>query len=278
MALVNMKTLLQDAEKNKMAIGAFNVGNMEMIMGAVKAAEALNSPIILQIAERRMTYSPLAFMGPMMLSAAKNAKVDIAVHLDHGVTMAVIKEALEMGFTSVMYDGSHFPLAENIANTQAVVALAKGYQAAVEGEIGVVGGNEGEEKDQEISYTRPEEARAFAEETKLDALAIAIGNAHGHYVTAPKLRFDILEATSKLISVPLVLHGGTGLTHEDYKKSIALGIRKINVATSGFQALTEGALSYFKGCENPDYFGLNQAMVESYYSKVKEHIHLFNHR
>lgn len=278
MALINMKTLLQDAEKNKRAIGAFNVGNMEMIMGAVKAAEALNSPIILQIAERRMTYSPLALMGPMMISAAKNAKVDIAVHLDHGVTLPVIKEALDMGFTSVMYDGSHFPLAENIENTQAVVELAKGYQAAVEGEIGVVGGNEGEEKDQGIAYTRPEEARIFAEATKLDALAIAIGNAHGHYVTTPKLRFDILEATSKLLSVPLVLHGGTGLTPEDYMKSIGLGIRKINVATSGFQALTEGALSYLKGSEKPDYFGLNQGMVDSYCNKVKAYIRLFNHQ
>ena len=277
MALINMKTLLQDAEKNKRAVGAFNVGNMEMIMGAVKAAEALNSPIILQIAERRMTYSPLSLMGPMMISAAKRAKVDIAVHLDHGVTLPVIKEALDMGFTSVMYDGSHFPLAENIANTQAVVELAKSYQAAVEGEIGVVGGNEGEEKDQEIAYTRPEEARIFAEATKLDALAIAIGNAHGHYVTAPKLRFDILEATSRLLSVPLVLHGGTGLAPEDYTKSIALGIRKINVATSGFQALTEGALSYLNGNDNPDYFGLNQGMVDSYCDKVKAYIRLFNH-
>lgn len=278
MALVNMSELLKGAEKDKKAIGAFNVGNMEMIMGAVEAAEFLNSPIILQIAEKRMVHSPLALMGPMMISAAKNAKVDIAVHLDHGVTLTTIKQALALGFTSVMYDGSSFSLKDNIARTQVVVSLSKEYKAAVEGEIGVVGGSEGDDKDHDISYTRPQDALKFARESKLDALAIAIGNAHGNYPVAPKLRFDILEETGKQINVPLVLHGGTGLTEDDYNRSIALGIRKINVATSGFDAITNSAIVYLKSKENPDYFGLNQAMVEGYFHKVKEYVNLFKNK
>ncbi len=276
MALCNMKALLADASDRKKAVGAFNVGNMEMIIGAIKAAEDLNCPIIMQLAEKRLSHSPLDLMGPMMINAAKQAKVDIAVHLDHGISLLNIKKALDYGFTSVMFDGSLYSLQNNINKTQEVVKLASKYGASVEGEIGIVGGNEGGSENHTTSYTTPDDALIFSNQTSLDALAIAIGNAHGNYKYTPKLRFDILEKTYKLIDMPLVLHGGTGLTEEDFIKAIRLGIRKINIATSCFDALTHQAQIYFNQCEIPNYFGLNEAMIEGFYHKAKQHIHIFN--
>lgn len=276
MALTFMKELLKAANDRKEAVGAFNVGSMEMIIGVVKAAEDLNCPVIMQIAEKRLSHSPLELMGPMMIAAAKNAKVDIAVHLDHGITISKIQQALELGFTSTMFDGSLFPLQENINKTQEIIRLAEKYGAAVEGEIGVVGGSEGDSKEHTICYTLPEDALEFSNKTGLDALAIAIGNAHGNYPVAPKLRFDILEKTSKLVSTPLVLHGGTGLTEDDFRKAIRLGIRKVNIATSCYDSLTQHAHSYFNNSDHPNYFGLNEAMIEGFYYKVKEHIQIFS--
>jgi len=276
MALCNMKALLANIADRKKAVGAFNVGSMEMVIGVIKAAEDLNCPVIMQIAEKRLSHSPLDLMGPMMVNAAKLAKVDIAVHFDHGTSLENIKKALDYGFTSVMFDGSAFPLHENIKKTQEIVALAKNYGASVEGEIGVVGGNEGGTENHAIQYTLPEDALLFSKQTKLDSLAIAIGNAHGYYTVAPELRFDIIEATASLVNVPLVLHGGTGLTEEDFKTAIQFGIRKINIATACYDALTLQAQNYFKKCEEPNYFGLNESMIEGFYNKVKQHIHVFN--
>lgn len=276
MALCNMKVLLTDAKADGKAVGAFNVGNMEMILGVIKAAEELNSPVIMQLAEKRLSHSPLDLMAPMMVNAARHAKVNIAVHFDHGVSAENISQALEYGFTSVMFDGSLFPLEENIKKTREIIDLAKKYDASVEGEIGVVGGNEGGTENHKIEYTRPEDALTFWENTKLDALAVAIGNAHGNYATAPQLRFDIVEETAKLVDVPLVLHGGTGSSDEDFKKAIRLGIRKINIATSCYDALTLEAKNYFDRNHDPDYFGLNEAMIEGFYNRVKQHISIFN--
>lgn len=275
MALVNMKNLLLSAKSQKTAIGAFNVGNMEMIIGAVQAAEELHKPIILQIAEKRLNHSPLDLMGPMMVSAAKSANVDIAVHLDHGTDVRLIARALSLGFTSVMYDGSAYPLSQNIEKTKEIITLAANYHASVEGEIGVVGGNEGGDIDHAIAYTDPEEAAVFAKSTGLDALALAIGNAHGHYQTSPELNFEILKATSSKIDTPLVLHGGTGLSPTDFQQAIGAGVCKINVATACFDGLTHGAQTYFQQTQNPNYFGLNESMIKGFYCKVKEHILFF---
>ena len=153
----------------------------------------MQAPIIIQIAEGRLRYSPLEILGPIMMAAAKNTTVPIAVHLDHGGTMETIKLALELGFTSVMFDGSKYPLEENIARTKEVIALAKSYGADVEAEIGRVGGAEGDYKAVDIALTSVEEAKCFAEETKVDALAVAIGTAHGNYKETPKLRIDRLK-------------------------------------------------------------------------------------
>lgn len=276
MALVTMKTLLEQARNENRGVGAFSVGNMEMVKGAVQAAEELNTPIILQIAEVRLKHSPLALMGPMMLQAAREAKVNIAVHLDHGLTMEVVKQALEMGFTSVMYDSSTYPFEENVARTQAVVALAKQYGATVEAELGLVGGSEDGSSDHGVRCTNPDDAKTFCERTGIDALAVAIGNAHGNYPVAPKLAFDVLEEIHHKTGLPLVLHGGSGITDEDFQKAISLGIVKVNIATASFNKLTQRAEEYLKSEGAHNYFALNEAMVLGTYENVKHHINVFN--
>lgn len=271
-----MKTLLENAEKENIAVGAFSVGNMEMVMGAVAAAEELNTPIILQIAECRLKNSPLELMGPMMLSAARNSRVDIAVHLDHGLKFETVQKALEMGFTSVMFDGSLLPLADNIQAVKKVRAEADKYGATVEAELGVVGGNEGEGKAHEILCTSPDDAKLFCDETGIDALAVAIGNAHGNYPVLPNLRFDVLDDINKMVETPLVLHGGTGITDEMFQQAIMLGVRKINIATASFDNLAKYALDYCKPLEKANYFELSSQMAMGVYENVKRHIKVFS--
>lgn len=276
MSLVKMKTLLEQAKKNNRGVGAFSVGNMEMVKGAVKAAEELNTPIILQIAEVRLKHSPLALMGPMMVQAAKEAKVEVAVHLDHGLTEEVVKEALELGFTSVMFDSSTYSFEENISRTQSVVELAAQYGATVEAELGLVGGSEDGSCDHGIRCTNPDDAKVFCNRTKVDALAVAIGNAHGNYPVAPKLAFDVLQDIKQKTDVPLVLHGGSGITDADFRRAINLGIVKVNIATASFNSLTKKVEEYIKSEGSHNYFDLNEAMVQGVYENVKHHIEVFN--
>lgn len=181
MTLVKMRDILMKAEQEDYGVGAFSVANMEMVMGAIQAAEELNSPLILQIAEVRLNHSPIHLIGPIMVAAAKKANVPVAVHFDHGLTLEKIKQSLEIGFSSVMFDGSHYSLEENINKTKEVVEIAKSYEATVEAEIGRVGGSEDGTEEIEVLLTSTEEAKRFAKETQIDALAIAIGNAHGMY-------------------------------------------------------------------------------------------------
>ncbi len=278
MPLVSLNHLMNDAQNEKKAIGAFSVGNMEMIMGAVQAAEEINTPIILQIAEKRLKNSPLALMAPMMISAAENSNVDIAVHLDHGLTIDCVKQALEYGFTSVMLDASLLPYEENINATKEVVALARQYGASVEAELGVVGGNEGDTAEHIITCTDPDIAADFCIQTGIDALAVAIGNAHGNYPVLPSLRFDILEQIHNKVEIPLVLHGGTGITDAMFRKAISLGIRKINIATASFDSLARYAKDYCDSTETADYFRLSSAMINGTKKNIKKHIEIFNNK
>ena len=278
MALVTMKKLLEQASKERRGVGAFSVGNMEMVKGAVQAAEEMNTPIILQIAEVRLPHSPLALMGPMMVQAAKEAKVDVAVHVDHGLTVETVKKALELGFTSVMFDSSNYSFEENIERTKEVAELAKGYGATVEAELGLVGGSEDGSEDHGIRCTDPEDAKVFCERTGIDALAVAIGNAHGNYPVAPTLAFDVLEEIEKRTEVPLVLHGGSGITDDDFRRAISLGIVKVNIATASFNQLTKRAEEYFQTEGAHNYFKLNEAMVQGTYENVRHHIEVFNCR
>lgn len=273
--LVNMRDLLKDAQKGNYAVGSFSVANMEMVLGVLKAAEELSAPVILQIAEVRLKQSPLELIGPLMVAAAKNAKTPVAVHFDHGKTKEKINQALEIGFTSVMFDGSHLPLEENISQTLDIIKSAREYGAAVEAEIGCVGGSEDGSEDIAINCTKPEDAVRFAEETGVDALAIAIGNAHGNYKSTPKLRFDILEECARLVSAPLVLHGGTGISPEDFVKCSKTGIKKINIATATFDSVENSVHTCYNENKIKGYYDLQAAEVEGAYENAKRHILIF---
>ena len=276
MALVKMKDLLKRAEEKNIGCGAFSVGNMEMVKGAIRAAEELNTPIILQIAEVRLKNSPLHLMGPMMVQAAKEAKVDVAVHLDHGLTFETVDKALELGFTTVMLDASTLPFEENIAKVKTVVEKARKYGATVEAELGLVGGSEDGSCDHGIRCTDPDDAVVYARETGIDALAVAIGNAHGNYPVAPTLAFDVLEKIHEKVDIPLVLHGGSGITDKDFQRAISLGIRKVNIATASFNSLTAHVEKYMASTDKHNFFDLNEAMVQGTYENVKRHILVFN--
>lgn len=273
--LVNMRDLLADAQAGDYAVGSFSVANMEMVLGVLKAAKELNAPVILQIAEVRLKQSPLEIIGPLMVAAAENADTPVAVHFDHGKTIEKIAQALDIGFTSVMFDGSHLPLDENIEMTQKVIALAQEYDAAVEAEIGCVGGSEDGSEDIAVNCTKVEDAVRFENETQVDALAIAIGNAHGNYKSTPKLRFDILEQVEKNTDVPLVLHGGTGITPDDFVRCSHTGIKKINIATATFDRVENTVRKcYSDNCIN-GYYDLQAAEVEGAYQNAKKHILIF---
>ena len=276
MALVKMKDLLRRAEEKNIGCGAFSVGNMEMVRGAIRAAEELDTPIILQIAEVRLKNSPLHLMGPMMVQAAKEAKVDVAVHLDHGLTFETVDKALELGFTSVMLDASTLPFEENIARVKAVVEKVRKYGATVEAELGLVGGSEDGSCDHGIRCTDPDDAVVYARETGIDALAVAIGNAHGNYPVAPTLAFDVLEKIHEKVDIPLVLHGGSGITDKDFQRAISLGIRKVNIATASFNSLTAHVEKYMESTDKHNFFDLTDAMVQGTYETVKKHILVFN--
>ena len=276
MALVKMKDLLKRAEEKNIGCGAFSVGNMEMVKGAIRAAEELNTPIILQIAEVRLKNSPLHLMGPMMVQAAKEAKVDVAVHLDHGLTFETVDKALELGFTSVMLDASTLPFEENIDKVKTVVEKARKYGATVEAELGLVGGSEDGSCDHGICCTDPDDAVVYARKTGIDALAVAIGNAHGNYPVAPTLAFDVLEKIHEKVDIPLVLHGGSGITDKDFQRAISLGIRKVNIATASFNSLTAHVEKYMASTDKHNFFDLNEAMVQGTYENVKRHILVFN--
>ncbi len=275
MALVPMKELLSAAETGGYGVGAFSVANMEMILGAVKAAEELKSPLILQIAEARLPYSPLSVIAPMMVAAAKEAEVPVAVHFDHGKSLKCIEQALDLGFTSVMIDASCKPIEENIRLTKQVREMADRYGATVEAEVGQIGISEEGEMEGDRIYSDPEEVKRLKEEARPDAIALSIGNAHGLYKDEPKLNFDVLKKSRELTEMPLVLHGGTGISEEDFKKCIQGGIRKINVATATFLAVEGAAREYAEKESKRDYFKLSHGMAQEAYENVKKHMLVF---
>lgn len=230
--LVTLKEALDMAEKGYFAVGAFNTPNLECLLAVIRNAEELNVPVIISHAELHEQVAPLADIGPVMAFMAKEAKVPVCVHLDHGETLEYLQEALDMGFTSIMYDGSLLSYEENVANTRKAVEMAAKVGASVEAEIGVLGGREAGAKPVESKaedlYTDPDLAKKFVEETGIDALAASFGTAHGIYKVKPKLDFERIEKIRSLVQVPLVMHGGSGVSQEDYKTAISKGIRKIN--------------------------------------------------
>ncbi len=227
--LVNLVEILKQAEENKSAVGAFNTPNLECINAVLNAAERLNVPVIISHAELHEPVAPLSGIGPVMVEAAKKAKVPVCVHLDHCGTLSYMQQALEIGFTGAMYDGSLLPYAENLANTKKAVAMAKEYNCGVEAELGALASREGgASSGGGPVYTDPDQAEAFCRETGIDALAPSFGTAHGIYKSKPVLDLDRVKVISEKTGLPLVMHGGSGVSPEDYRTGIRNGLRKIN--------------------------------------------------
>ena len=279
MALVSSKEILMKAQQEGYAVGAFNAENMEMVQAIVAAAEELSSPLIIQTTPGSLQYADSDMFFGMVSAEAKKAKVPVALHLDHGNSAELCAKAILSGYTSIMIDGSKLAFSENVALTKKVVEFAHAMGVPVEGELGTVGGKEDthEVKDSEKSYTDPEEAKEFAEQTGVDFLAVGIGNAHGFYKGVPKLRFDILEKTKSLVSIPIVLHGASGIPDEDVKKSTGLGICKVNFATELRDAFTKGVKEYLE--KNPEVFDpkkYNGAGREKVKELIKHKMHVLN--
>ena len=245
--LAGLKEVIAIGEEMGFAIGAFNTPNLECLLAVIRTAEEMNVPVIIAHAQLHEEIAPLADIGPVMVNMAKEAKVPVCVHLDHGEDLEYLEKALRLGFTSIMYDGSLLPYEENVANTKKAVELAAKYRADVEAEIGVLGGREAgaadTERKAEDMYTDPEAARKFVKETGIDALAASFGTAHGLYKAKPQLDFDRIVKIKELTGVPLVMHGGSGVSPEDYRTAIEKGVNKINyysyMSNAGVKAAKE---------------------------------------
>ena len=283
MSLINLKDLLNNAKQNKFAVGAFNITNLASIDYMVDAAKEQQSPIILQVAEIHLRYFALEDIAPAIISAAKKVDIPICVHLDHGLSFPTVIRAIRAGFTSVMYDGSSHPIDENIQTTKEIVKIAKSVGVSVEGEIGHIGGGEsvgeslkeGGVANKEL-FTKVEEALRFYNETGIDALAVAIGNVHGFYKGEPELDFNRLVQIRDAVPLPLVLHGGSGISDDDFKKAISLGICKINFYTQASVAAMDEVKKYLK--EHPDATSFPDLVakgMEGFKATVKERLEVF---
>ncbi len=254
--LVTLKETLKIAEAKKCAVGSFNTPNLESIIAVIGAAEELNIPVIIMHAQVHEALMPLSVIGPVMVGMAEKAKVPVCVHLDHGETLSYLQEALTLGFTSIMYDGSTLSYGENVANTCSAVEMAKKTGASVEAEIGVLGkrelgaGHEDHGEAPKEVYTDPDDAQRFVKETGIDALACSFGTAHGIYLKTPKLDMSVLDRVKEKVDIPLVMHGGSGVSEEDYKVVIGKGVRKVNYYT--YMAKAGGEEVTFKVKEAKD--------------------------
>ena len=226
--LVNLVEILKMAEEKKNAVGAFNTPNLECLNAVIGVAEKLDVPVIIAHAELHETVSPLTVIGPVMIQAAQRAKVPVCVHLDHCETFSYMETALEIGFTGVMYDGSALPYAENLENTKKAINMARKYHCGVEAELGSLASREGGEGTAGPVYTDPDQAAAFCRDTGIDALAPSFGTAHGIYKAKPVLDIQRVKEIAEKTGLPLVMHGGSGVSPDDYRACIRNGLRKVN--------------------------------------------------
>ncbi len=254
MALVPMSLLLKQAQKGGYAVGAFNANNLEIVQGIVEAANELDSPVILQASQGAIKYAGLDYIAAIVKIASEKVKVPVALHLDHGTSFEQAVQCIRAGFSAVMFDGSKHSFEDNIANTVAVVRVAKPAGVSVEAELGKIGGTEDDVSvsDKDAMMTVPEEAQEFVERTGIDALAVAIGTAHGPYKGEPRLDFARLQKIRDQVDVPLVLHGASGVPEDAIQKAISIGICKINIDTDLRQAFTAAIKQVL--AEKPDEF------------------------
>jgi fructose-bisphosphate aldolase class II len=278
MPLVSMNEFLPKAKAGKFAVGQFNMNNLEFAQAITEAAMEEKSPFIFGVSEGALKYMGIEYTVALAEASAKKSGLPIALHLDHGSSFEVAMACIRAGFTSVMFDGSHYPLEENIRITREVVKAAHAMGVSVEGELGTIGGVEDDisVEDADAALAKPEEAIRFYEETGVDALAIAVGTAHGMYKGEVKIRYDIIEAVASKIPVPIVLHGGSGVPDDMIRKAIQAGVGKINVNTENQVACTKTIREIFakdaKVYDPRKYLGpAREAMKEV----VKEKIRLF---
>ena len=277
MPLVNMKQMLEHAHHNGYAVGAFDLVSLDFLEGIMDAAERCQAPVILSLAESHFDYFDFDLVMPAVVAAAERASVPVAIHLDHGHSLESAVRGINRGCNGVMVDASHFALEENVAITRSVVEMARGCGVPVEGELGYVPGVEGEDAERhpgEIAYTSVEEAKSFVEQTGVDFLAVSIGTVHGRMQGEPRLDFERLQAINDALGIPLVIHGGTGLSDEQFRRLIERGVAKINYYT----ALADAAGSRIAA--NLDvgargYTGLVQGIREAIAEEVERCIRLW---
>ena len=271
--LVNLDYVLKKAQEGNYAVGLFNTTDTDMLEAAISAAEEMNSPIIIGTAEVLLPYGELDLIAPSVIASAKRAKVPVVVHYDHGLTFERCMQALKLGFTSIMFDGSAGDAEQNIKDTSNIVKIAHSFGATVEGEIGHVG--EASTCDNVVSdkYTTPQEAIDFIEKTGVDALAIAIGTAHGAYKEKPCLDLERLKQIRAKVDTPLVLHGGSGLSDDDFRNTIKYGIAKVNIFTDLCLAGVDGVKEGLE--KDSGYLEMRNMKVEKIKEAVKTKIRLF---
>lgn len=274
--LVTLNEILAMAEEKKCAIGAFNTPNLECITAVIRAAEKLNVPVMLTHAQLHEPVAPLDVIGPVMVLAAKAAKVPVCVHLDHCETLDYMARALEIGFTGVMYDGSTLPYEENLANTIKAVAMAHPYGAGVEAELGALASREGGGANTSGPvYTDPDEAVEFCKATGIDALAPSFGTAHGIYKSKPVLDLERVRIIAKKTGLPLVMHGGSGVSAEDYRTGIAYGLRKINYYSYMSKAGTNAVKALLEAEDVTFFHDLAQAAQDAMEADAERAMRIF---
>lgn len=252
MALVTSIQMLKDAQIGKYAVGAFNVENMEMVKAVIAAAEELRAPVMLQTTPSTVKYGTLKTFYAMVSAEAAKATIPVCLHLDHGNSFELATQAVCVGYTSVMIDGSHESFEDNITITKKVVEMAHAYHIPVEAELGRVGGKEDDLESEEDTNTDPMQAKEFVERTGVDSLAVGIGTAHGFYAKKPILDKKRVSEIRSLVSVPLVLHGASGLSDEDVRECVERGMCKVNFATELRVAFTNAEKKLLQ--EKPDTF------------------------
>ncbi len=279
--LVNLNEVLLPAKRNKYAVGLFNAVNLELARGIIQAAEYSKSPVIMGTAEVLLPYGPLEEVSYYLIPMAKKANVPVVIHLDHGLNKETCLKALELGFSSIMYDCSTDPYDTNVEKVREMAEIAHSYGATIEGELGHVGDNEGSAEgsshleDPSRFYTDPKVAKDYCEKTKVDALAIAVGNAHGAYKFPPKLDFERIRTIARTVNVPLVLHGGSGLTENDFRRAIQEGISKVNIFTDINVAAVEAEFRQFSSMDK-GIIDLIPAAVEAVKQECLKKMELFS--
>lgn len=260
----NLKEILAIAEKGKCAVGSFNITSLYALKAVLSAAEELNTPVIIQFAEGHNSFISLEDIGPLMVKYAERSQIPVCVHLDHGETLPFLKKALDIGFTSIMFDGSNLPYEKNTEMVLKSVELAKSYNAGVEAEIGSMGKRIASEKEtvteDDKIYTDPVLAAEFVEKTGIDALACSFGTNHGVYLKHPKLNYDIVkEVRERTHNIPVVMHGGSGLAADDYVAAINAGVRKVNYFTYLEKAAGKSLKKHLSECDEESPLFIEQA-------------------